>query len=308
MTALPVLVASDLDATLIYSARSMLLRVPDDQAPSMLCVEVHDRKPVAFMTLAAANAVHRLNELGALMPVTTRTMAQYQRVHLPGPQPEYAVCANGGRLLHRGREDEDYTAEIAATLATSSAPLEEVLEHVTTVAQLGQRAGFVKSYRSAERLFCYIVLHTAQRPDDWFAQLAQPCADLGWEVTSQGRKIYLVPNGLTKADAVAAVAERTGAGTVLAAGDSLLDLSLLTFADAAIRPRHGELHAVGWSRPNVTVTNAEGILGGEEIAAWMLHAVAEAPRGSSRAEVGQEESITTAVHLTGADAFVGAGG
>ena len=307
MTALsPVLVASDLDATLIYSARSMLLRMPDEQAPSMLCVEVHDHKPVAFMTLAAADAVHRLNEMGVLVPVTTRTVAQYRRVRLPGP--EYAVCANGGRLLHRGREDEDYTAEVAATLASTSAPLQEVLEHVTAVAQLGQRGGFVKSYRPAEGLFCYVVLHTAQRPDDWFAQLAEPCADLGWTVTSQGRKIYLVPHGLTKENAVATVAERTGAGTVVAAGDSLLDSSLLTFADAAVRPRHGELDAIGWSRPNVTVTDADGILGGEEIAAWLLRAVTGARYGSARGEVGQGVSVTTGVHGTGADAFVGAAG
>lgn len=284
MTAHPtVLVASDLDATLIYSARSMMLDMPDEQAPSMLCVEVYDHKPLAFMTLAAADAVYRLNEMGALVPVTTRTVAQYRRVHLPGPQPEYAVCANGGRILHQGLEDTDYSTEVSALLAATSAPLREVLEHVSAVAKLGQDAGFVKTHHPAEDLFCYVVLHTPQRPDDWFAQLAEPCSDLGWGVTSQGRKIYLVPNALTKAHALAAVTERTGASTVLAAGDSLLDTSLLTFADSAIRPRHGELHEIGWSAPQTTVTTAQGIFAGEEIAAWMLRQVTNAPRHPQQA-------------------------
>jgi hypothetical protein len=43
---------------------------------------------------------------------------------------------------------------------------------------------------------------------------------------------------------------------------------MLELADAAIRPCHGELEGLGWSRPHVTVTAQAGVLGGEEIVTW----------------------------------------
>ncbi len=64
------------------------------------------------------------------------------------------------------------------------------------------------------------------------------------------------------------VADRVGAATVLAAGDSLLDIDLLLAADRGIRPRHGELHEQGWSAPTVTTTVASGIAAGAEIVDW----------------------------------------
>lgn len=39
------LVASDLDRTLIYSAASLDLSMPDAEAPRLLCVEVYGHKP-----------------------------------------------------------------------------------------------------------------------------------------------------------------------------------------------------------------------------------------------------------------------
>lgn len=42
---MPVLVASDLDRTLIYSAAALGLTMPDLRAPRLLCVEVYESKP-----------------------------------------------------------------------------------------------------------------------------------------------------------------------------------------------------------------------------------------------------------------------
>jgi hypothetical protein len=57
---------------------------------------------------------------------------------------------------------------------------------------------------------------------------------------------------------------------VLAAGDSLLDADMLRAADEAFRPAHGELHDTGWMAPHVTVTDADGVLAGEELVARLL--------------------------------------
>lgn len=110
----------------------------------------------------------------------------------------------------------------------------------------------------------------AALPAGWVEDLTGWCAERGWRTSLQGRKVYCLPTGLTKAAAAAEVARRAGAPTMLAAGDSLLDIELLEAADLSIRPAHGELHDTGWTSPATAVTAARGITAGQEIAAWLL--------------------------------------
>ena len=63
---MPVLVASDLDRTLIYSPSALALTMPDARAPRLLCVEVHEARPLSFMTETAAGL------LTVLLPRTRR--------------------------------------------------------------------------------------------------------------------------------------------------------------------------------------------------------------------------------------------
>ncbi len=87
----------------------------------------------------------------------------------------------------------------------------------------------------------------------------------------QGRKVYAVPAGLSKAAAVQRLADRLGSRVLLAAGDSLLDRGLLELVlaagGAAVRPAHGELHDLGWTGCHVTV--AAGAHAGEELLGWL---------------------------------------
>ena len=66
------------------------------------------------------------------------------------------------------------------------------------------------------------------------------------------------------------VERRTGASTVLTAGDSLLDAELLLAADAGFRPGHGELADSGWTGPGVTALSEVGVAAGEEIVRRLL--------------------------------------
>ena len=261
-------VVSDLDRTLLYSPAAMGLSMPDAEAPRMLCVEVYRSAPQSFLTETAAGHVAALAEVGRLVPVTTRTVAQYQRITLPGPPAAFALCANGGRLLRDGTEDLDFTAAVTARLADAGAPLAEMSARMhEAVGASG--AGFVKTVRDAEGLFCYAVVDRPALCPTWLEDLTGVATDLRWSVSLQGRKLYLVPAALTKGAAAREVADLMGASYLCAAGDSLLDADLLEVADAAIRPAHGELADTGWSRDHVTVTAATGIMAGEEIASWM---------------------------------------
>ncbi|MFF3915665.1 HAD family hydrolase [Streptomyces sp. NPDC001852] len=258
---MPVLVASDLDRTLIYSSAALALTMPDARAPRLLCVEVHESRPLSYMTETAAQLLTRLGDTAVFVPTTTRTRKQYQRINLPGPPPKYAICANGGHLLVDGATDTDWHAGVQARLADECAPLAEVSEHLRCSAD----PVWVRKHRIAEDLFAYLVVERELLPEDWVKELAVWAENRGWTVSLQGRKIYAVPKPLTKSAAVREIARRTGAELTLAAGDSLLDADLLLAADRGWRPGHGELADTGWAAPHVGALPERGVLAGERI-------------------------------------------
>ncbi|MES4901584.1 MULTISPECIES: HAD family hydrolase [unclassified Streptomyces] len=257
----PLLIASDLDRTLIYSAAALDLRMPDAEAPRLLCVEVYGHRPLSYMTETAAGLLTELARGAVFVPTTTRTREQYGRVRLPGPAPRFAICANGGHLLVDGESDPDWQASVRARLAAACAPLEEVRAHLVRTAD----PAWLLKERVAEDLFAYLVVERALLPEGYVKELTVWAEERGWTVSLQGRKIYAVPKPLTKSAAVAEIARRTGAREVLGAGDSLLDADLLLAADRAWRPGHGELADEGWTAPRVTALEARGVAAGEEI-------------------------------------------
>jgi len=261
-----VLVCSDLDRTLIYSSAALWLEGPDADLPRLLCVELYQGAPLSYVTEEAARRLERLASAATLVPTTTRTPEQYARVHLLEKPPAYAICANGGRIIVDGADDQDWAAAVRARVTETGAALEEVHERLTAMS-----GDFVLKLRTASDLFAYAVVDRAALPAGWIEELTGWCEERGWRTSLQGRKVYCLPETLSKAAAAAEVADRVDAQVMLAAGDSLLDTELLQAADAAIRPAHGELHDTGW--PGASITAARGIAAGEEIAGWLLDRV-----------------------------------
>ncbi|QEV17894.1 hypothetical protein [Streptomyces alboniger] len=255
------LVASDLDRTLIYSAAALGLTMPDAEAPRLLCVEVYQGLPLSYVTEAAAGLLDELGRAAVFVPTTTRTREQYGRIRLPGPAPEFAICANGGHLLVDGVSDRDWQRRVARRLADECASLDEVRAHLLRTAD----PAWLLKERVAEDLFAYLVVERSLLPDGWVKELGEWARGRGWTVSLQGRKIYAVPQPLTKSAAVREVARRVDAEEILTAGDSLLDADLLLAGDRAWRPGHGELADTGFAAPGLTVLEERGIAAGEEI-------------------------------------------
>ncbi|MET7379316.1 HAD family hydrolase [Streptomyces sp. NPDC005526] len=272
---MPVLVASDLDRTLIYSAAALALTMPDARAPRLLCVEVHESRPLSYMTETAAQLLTDLADTAVFVPTTTRTRKQYLRINLPGPAPTYAICANGGHLLVDGVSDLDWHRQVTERLAGECAPLAEVREHLERTAD----PVWLRKHRVAEDLFAYLVVERELLPEEWVKELAAWAENRGWTVSLQGRKIYAVPKPLTKSAAVRELARRTGAELTLGAGDSLLDADLLLAVDRGWRPGHGELADTGWSAPAIRALPERGVLAGERIAREFLRAARRGPVG-----------------------------
>lgn len=260
------LISSDLDRTLIYSRRFF-----DTEPFGATCVETLDDEQISFMTAAAITALQQLASRQVVVPATTRTVAQYQRIALPGGPYRFAVTSNGGTILVDGQPDPGWSATMTAAVAASAITLEEVLAALHT--RISDT--WVHSVKTAEDLFTYLVVEEATMPADFVCSWQDWCAPRGWKVSQQGRKVYTVPRALCKSHAVQEVRRRLTAtgelaadAPVLAAGDGALDAELLLAADAAIRPSHGELHTMGWQTDGLTVTAVRGARAAEEILAW----------------------------------------
>lgn len=276
------LVACDLDRTLIYSRAAMRLGEP---VAHPVCVEVYDGRETSFASAAALAGLAGLSRRAELVPTTTRTEQQLLRVSLPGVRVRYAVATNGGCLLVDGVRCPDWDDEVSRRLAESAS----YDEAATALEGLFSRP-WVCKVRDAERRFRYAVLDRPRVDPDWYAELDETAAGLGWTASVQGRKAYVVPRQLTKEAALAEVVRRAGASLRLAAGDSLLDRGMLAWADAAIRPAHGELHEAGWQPVGVRVTRRAGGGAAEEIVAWLADTVENAVAGD-----------VAGVHYGGAD-------
>lgn len=267
-----VLLAADLDRTLIYSAAAA--GVMDGE---VVTVEERDGRPLSFMAAPAAALLAELASAYVVVPVTTRTPEQFARVRLPGPPARYAVVANGGVLLVDGEPDPAWARAVRAALCPA-APLDAAAAALGAVCD----AAWASPIRVAADLFCSVVVDRSTMPDDVPARLQAWAEPAGWRASLQGRKLYLVPGPLTKSAAVAEVARRAGAERLFAAGDSLLDIDLLAMADRGVHPGHGEIAESGWSAPTVDALTSTGLRAGEEITAWFAarvgHRYCDRPR------------------------------
>ncbi|MGQ0616575.1 MAG: hypothetical protein ACT4PW_06220 [Acidimicrobiia bacterium] len=226
----------------------------------MTAVEYLDGSPLSYMTVRALDLLRRLRAVVDVVPVTTRSLAQYRRVELfHGPlTPTYAVAANGGHLLHDGEPDLGWYESVRAAVARSCADAATVADHL---AEFGR--AWAHRARVADGLFVYSVVDRAAIPARDLRQLDDWLAASGWELSVQGRKLYAVPGPLGKWRAVEEVVRRTGATVVVAAGDSLLDRDMLDRADFSLRPPHGELATARYGCD--VVTSSGGILAAEEL-------------------------------------------
>ncbi|AET59284.1 hydrolase (had superfamily) protein [Paenibacillus terrae HPL-003] len=259
--------ASDLDQTLIYSKRS--LGVPLE-SPGLLPAEHMEGETAAFISAQALQLLKTLSKDVIFMPVTTRTMAQYRRITVFQTElvPAYAVTSNGGNIIVGGEVDREWNRRIHEQVRRDGANAEEA-RHV-----FGQvlHEDWVVSERFCDELFYAFVIERDRMPLEQVLEKARIMREMGWEVSIQGRKVYLVPAAVNKQAAVEHIRNLTDGGPIVASGDSLLDRCLLDYADYAIAPRHGELYREQLRdelEVNYRFTEGSGVYAADEIMAYV---------------------------------------
>ncbi len=211
---------TDLDNTLIYSYKR-------DIGDNKICVEVYQGREVSYITEPAFELLNEVRKRMLVVPVTTRSIEQYERISLGTDPFKYALVCNGGILLENGKINKDWynkTLDIISESRGELAKAQRILER-------DERRYF--ELRFIEDLFLFTKCHDhADAARDLAARLDPGLAD----VFENGDKVYVLPKRLTKGRAVKRFKEYVGADFTVAAGDSRFDVSMLKEADYPIAP------------------------------------------------------------------------
>lgn len=245
--------ASDLDQTLIYSSKWL-----QDGCDARL-IETIEERPVSYILESTIKVLDQIMTSHAFIPVTTRTEAQYRRIN-HGLDVDYAIVLNGGKVLINGEIDQEWASQVSKALMQGMTYDDAFSKLKPLVDVKG-----VEKLRDAEGVFLYLIVN--EEFDRTVLENYRHALD-DWQMNDQGRKIYFVPNAVQKGKALRYVLNKIHAHKVVAAGDSLLDLSMRPECDVFIAPEHGKIDS------DIPLT-CKGILNGYHIAEHALRILNE---------------------------------
>ncbi|OQY60297.1 MAG: hypothetical protein B6245_02115 [Desulfobacteraceae bacterium 4572_88] len=259
-----IMLASDLDRTLIYSRR--MLDESGENPGDIRVAETKNGEVITYVTERTLRLLGELSRRGLFVPVTTRTTEQYFRISAIADdiRPRYAITSNGGNIFKNGDPDREWHEQVKSRIADECLPLEDAFRKFESI----RSDKWVKFSRIADELFFYCVLRMEHAPFEEIDRYAEFLERNNWHTTLHGRKLYFIPNSLSKAGAVAHVAEQEEVSQIITAGDSLLDLDMAEVSDSFISPRHGEvyqLHRDGVADQDMQYTDNYGITASDEI-------------------------------------------
>lgn len=242
-----ILFAADMDNTLIYSYKKI--------TGDAICVETKEGKNLSYMTKNAYELLQKAAEKTLFVPVTTRSIEQYQRINLfNGKQPVYALCSNGGILLKKGQIDIEWLLETKRLIRDTQKDLE------TGQLVLGKDKNIIFDIRLVDGIFVYT---KSKEPEKTILKLKENLNEKKVYIDCNGEKIYIFPKILDKGFAVERLKKMTKVNKIIAAGDSAFDIPMLRVADIGWIPKKEELISVFAQRSFIIPSQKEGIYFGD---------------------------------------------
>lgn len=223
---------TDLDRTFIFSERTVGL--PLEEA---ICIEVLDEKPISYISKRTKDLLEEVQQHIEIIPVTTRSLAQYERIQLFEQTPRYAVVCNGGIVLNDGKVDEEWQAQVRRNIA-SCMGFDEFRETFSDCWQLEM----FRKINGVDGLFYVMLIDEEKRDDAKLTELSNAFEEARWKSYVHGRKFYALPQTLTKEAAVQYILEKLSPLAHYAAGDSFMDLGMMQLTEHHFSPKHGEIY------------------------------------------------------------------
>lgn len=212
-------VLTDIDGTIIHSAGFY--------ADGDILVETSGAYS-GYMHPSVKNAIGLISNTATIIPVTTRSVDQYRRINWPeGTRPDIAIVTNGANLV---TPDANKTGVVSLIDEAEHELWRQ--EIISTERRLGSFS-CVRDTRVVDGSYVLAILNDASR-----VQGHPSCLDVDTtlKVFREGKKVYYFPPYINKSIALAHVRRQIPDAFVIAAGDSLNDVAMMTYADFAFAP------------------------------------------------------------------------
>lgn len=225
--------ATDLDRTVIFSSKFFK---PCEK--NVTCVEYKGNKEISYMYNEALDLLYELMEKKDLflIPITTRSLEQYQRV-TPFQKCKYAIVANGGIILYNGEVFKPWQKHIKEIL-------EKYQEYDNNVVEILKKYQdyFDSEIRKVDDIFYFVKLQDNDDRNEELLKYLDITIDKSlWNFTLQGLKLYIIPKEITKENALNFLKSYLNESFLITSGDGKLDKDFIMMGDIIFIPLCSEV-------------------------------------------------------------------
>ena len=214
------ILCTDLDNTIIYSYKH-------DIGNEKMNVELYKEREISFISNHTFELLKKVKEEFLIIPTSTRTIEQYERIDLKIGTFKYALVCNGSVLLVDGKKDKDWYEESLRLAKPSNLEVKKALEYLEN----DKRRTFELRY--IEDLF---VFTKCDKSETVVNELREYLDKNLVSVFNNKEKVYVLPTSLSKGKAIERLRKYLKAEFIIAAGDSEFDISMVEAADVGLVP------------------------------------------------------------------------
>lgn len=223
-----ILYATDMDRTIIFSKRFI-----DEHGAktSYVVAETKDDKVISYISSPVKKKINEVcrHEQVELVPVTTRSISEFNRINI-GLNNKYAIVSNGGIILENGKSMKEWEEYISKHI--------DLMELADVTLDLNELDSISRDATLIDNRYLFAKTENGTLFDEEVAELANRYPNIIF--TRQRKKIYAIPECFSKAIALRWLQNKLGIKTVVASGDSELDIPMLAIANYAVIPEHGD--------------------------------------------------------------------
>ncbi len=214
------ILCTDLDNTIIYSYKH-------DIGNEKMNVELYKEREISFITKQTFELLKKVKEEFLVIPTSTRTIEQYERINLKIGTFKYALVCNGSVLLVDGKKDKDWYEESLRLAKPSNLEVKKALEYLEN----DKRRTFELRY--IEDLFVFTKCYKSETVVN---ELRKHLDKSLVNVFNNKEKVYVLPTLLSKGKAIERLKKYLKVEFIIAAGDSEFDISMVEAADVGLVP------------------------------------------------------------------------
>ena len=220
--------AFDLDRTMIFSKAAL-----EGCMENTVCIEYKGEEDISYMSVDGLLTVIKLANAENLVcvPTTTRSIEQFKRVK-PFSSFKWVITTNGGVILHYGKVYEPWDLVVKSYLKDCYKSLENAIEDI-------KDKDFV--LREPKIVDDTFVFFTTEDKVACSAYLDSYLDGTSLNYTIQGRKVYIIPKGISKESAISYIMSLLEETHLVTAGDGKLDKGMLSMGECGYIPDGSEV-------------------------------------------------------------------